>query len=465
MKFKTTLALLAVFALLLAVVLFFDSKAGKKEAAEEKANTLVDVASADVRKVTLARGGETLTLERDEAGPWRLVSPVQAAADDYEAGALVDALASLRIERVVETEAKDPAAYGIPAMEASLWVKGQDAPVRLLVGMENPLDKSLFAQRGDDPRVVLLASSLKTTLDKTVFDFRQKDVFKFTTADVRTVKVRAGAVVWQAARRDGGWFLESPVAALAAGGRIDALLDSLSGIRAKEFVAEEKGPGVLEKYGLAEPGYEIALSLPAAAQEIVFGLHGDGEAAYATTSLSTKVVAFDGTTLLADLDRKVDELREKKVSDFYAWDARRISVKRAGLELVAVREKAGEEDKWHLEPAPKEEADRAKVEGLIRKIEGLEAASFIDDPGPPAAYGLDAATEIRILTRDYQDQEKETVLLVGGEDAEKKQVVIRNALFDYLFRVDSAFLRDLPGNRKEWLPQPPQTDEGPADKK
>jgi hypothetical protein len=463
-KFKTTLVLFAVFIGILAIVLLFDTRSENKIAAEEKANTLISLASGDIRKATLVRDGETLTFERDEAGPWRLTSPLQAAADDAEVGNLVDFFASLRIERVVEKEAKDLAAYEIPKIEVSLWVKGKDAPVRLLVGMENPLDKTLFAKREDDPRVVLLASTLKTTLDKKIFDFRQKDVFKFNAADVENVRVRAKSIAWQAQREKAGWFLKAPVAAAAAKGKVDSLLDSLSGLRAKAFVTESKNPEALRRFGLEKPEYEVVLSLPASNQEIVFSLHQEGEAFYATTSLSTKVVAFEGA-LLADLDRKVDAMRETKVADFTSWEADKIALKRGGFELAAVKEKVGEEEKWLLDPAAKEEADRTKVEDFLRKLEGLEAAAFIDEPGPLSAYGLDGGAEVRVRTKDAQGKVKETVLLIGKEDAEKKQVVVKTAEFAYLFRVDSGFLQDFPKDRKAWKVEPPKTEEGKTDKK
>ena len=464
MKFKTTLVLLAIFAGLLALVLFFESKGERKRAAEEKTATLISLASGDIRKASLVRDGEALTFERDGSGPWRLTSPLHAAADDYEVGNLVDSLASLRIERVVEKEAKDLAAYEIPKMEVSLWVKGQDAPVRLLVGMENPLDKTLFAKREDDPRVVLLASTIKTTLDKKVFDFRQKDVFKFTASDVKAVRVRAKDVSWQASREEAGWFLTAPVAALAAKGKVDSLLDSLSGLRAKAFVAEDKTGEALKEFGLDRPEYEIVLSLPASHQEIIFSLHKEGEASYATTSQSTKVIVFEGT-LLADLDRKADEMREKKIADLYSWDADKVVVKAGGIEIAAEKVKVGEEEKWLLDPSSKEEADRTKVEDFIRKAEGLEAAAFVDSPSPLAAYGLDPGTEVRIRTKDYQSKEKEIVLYIGKEDAEKKQVVVKNALLDYLFLVDSGFLQALPKEKKDWKTEPPKPGEGRADKK
>jgi Domain of unknown function (DUF4340) len=457
-NFRKTVILLAVFVGLLAVVLYFDSRGQKKKAAEEKTNTLIDLKAADVHKVSLVRGAETVTFEREGEGPWRLTSPLQAAADTYEAGNLVDALAALKIERVVEKEGKDPSAYEIPKMEADLWVKGKDAPVRLLVGMENPLDKSLFAKRADDPRIVLLASTLKSTLEKPVLDFREKSIFKFTAADVQKVKVRAKDIAWEADRDPAGWLLKTPVAALAEKTKIDSLLDSLSGLRATAFAAEEKTSAALKEFGLEKPDYEVALSLPATNQEIVFTLHKLGEKQYAASSLATKIIAFEGT-VLADLDRKVDDLRDKKVSDLNAWDAKRVTVKRDGTEITAAKEKAGEEEKWLLDPTAKVEADGTKVEDFIRKIADLEAAAFIDKPGPLADYGLAPGTEVRVLTRDYQNKEKETVLFIGREDAEKKQVVVKNAGLGYLFRVDSAFLKDLPKEKKDWQAAAPKPEE------
>jgi len=463
-KFKTTLLLLAVLAVLFAVVLYFDSAGEKKKAAEEKTNTLISLTAGDVRKASLVRDNMTLTFERDEAGPWRLTSPIQAAADEYEVNGLVDAIASLRLERVVEEAAKDPAAYEIPKIEVSLWAKGQEAPVRLLVGMENPLDKSLFAKRDDDPRVVLLPSTLKSTLEKTVFDFRQKDVFKFAAADVQTIRVKSKNAAWRAAREEAGWSLESPVAARAAKSKIDSLLDSLSALRAKAFVAEEKTPAALEDFGLGKPAYEVALSLPAANQEIIFILSQEGEANYATTSQSSKIITFEGT-LLADLDRAVDDVRERKVAEFYSWEADRIALKRDGVEIAAVKEKAGDTEKWVLEDPAKEEADRTKIEEFIRKVEGLEAAAFIDEPGPLAAHGVDPGAEIRVRTKDPQGLEKEIVLFVGREDAEKSEVVVRNPDLAYLFRVDSAFLQNWPKERKDWKAAALETQDNKSEKK
>ena len=465
MKPRTTLILFAVFAVLLAVVLVFESRGKKQTEAKEKEGYLVDYAAADLRKLELKKEDADLVFEKDDEGAWRLTAPLEAKADPTEVNGLADGFAKLRIDRVVEPEAKDLAAYEIPKKEVRLWFKDRTDPVVVLIGMENPLDSALFAKREDDPRLVLISSSLKTTLDKGVFDFRQKDVFEFDTSEVKSIRLDSRDVSWSASRTQDGWQLDSPVRARADKYKFDSLLSSLSSLRAKEFLSEDANPEDVRKFGLEKPGYQVTLSLPAANKDIVFDITKADDKSVAMTSQANKIVAFDGT-LISDLDRKVDEYRDKKVADFYSWQAESVSVRNGSFSIAAVKEK---DDKgtevWRLRTDAKPEADGAKIDALLRKVEGLEAASFVDRPGSLDQYGLDSpAAEIKVGFKGSDGKAGEVDLLVGKEDKDGKQVFVKDAGLGYLFVVDSAFLRDLPKETRDWTPAPPAA-EAPADKK
>ncbi len=454
MKFGRTVALLGAFLVLLAAVLFFDARGKKRAAGKEKEGKLVDLAAADLVKMSLKAGDAILTFERDDKGAWKITEPLETGADAAEVGGLADGFSGLKIERVVATAPADLSAFGIPDKELSLWVKGKDKPVRILVGMENPIDKTLFAKREDDPRVVLIASSLRTILDKKLFDFRRKDVFAFERTGVTALKIRTGSSAWEALRKDGDWFLKSPVAALADKIRVDTLIDSLAGLRAKEFVSEKRTDEDVLKRGLDKPEYEVVLSMPTENKEATISLHREGDKISAMSSLADKIVLVE-SAILADLDKKPEEYRQKKVAVFDSWDADRLSVTAGGLSLAAVKEKVGDSDKWFLESADKVEADGSKVETLIRKIEGLEAAEFIDAPKSLAEYGLDKPrAEVKVRTKDYQGKVRESTILVGAEDKDRKQAVVKNAALNYLFRVDSAFLQEMPKEAKDWKAAP-----------
>jgi hypothetical protein len=463
-KFRTTLILFGVLVVLLAVVLVFESRGKKAAAVKEKEDKLVDVVAADLQRMELKKPDGTISFAKDDKGAWRITAPLETRADGPEVDGLASSFSSLRIERVVEKTAGDLKTYEIPKEEVSLWVKGKEAPVRVLIGMENPLDKSLFAKREDDPRVVLLSSSVKTTIDKKLFDFREKNIFKFETSEVRSFKVRGKSASWEAAREADGWVLRSPVKALAAKSKLDSLLDSLSALKAKEFLSEAKSPAEVKKYGLEKAEVEVALSIPAASKEVVFSLHKDGDKTYAMSSDSNKIIAVEGS-ILVDFEKKADELREKKVVEFSSWQADGISVKAGTLELAAAKEKVKDEDKWLLENPAKDPADGTKIEDFIRKIEGLEAAAFIDSPKSLAEFGLDRPlAEVKIRTKGYDGKVSEAGLLVGKEDKDKKQVVVKNVRLDYLFRVDSSFLQDIPKSAKDWQAEPPKP-EPPGEKK
>lgn len=453
MKFKTTIILAGIFAVLLLFVLFIEKK--PKDAAVGPEEKLVTLAAADIEKISLQREAETLMFQKNDQGEWTIMKPLETQADAAEVEALVAAFADLRIERVVEKENADPQKYEIPKREVALWVKGQAVPVRILLGAENALDKTFYGRKEGDPRIVLLPAALKSPLEKTFFDFRRKDIFHFETKDVQGIKLQAKDASWEVRKTEDGWMFSTPLKALAKESAITGLLDSLSGLKAKEFIAEAKTAAEIQKNGLDKPEYSVTLNLPAAGREIVFFLHKAADQTFVTTSSSTNIIIPE-TDILPDLDKKTADLREGKVAVFDAWQAAKLVLRKGSLTLTAEK---STNDKWYFDAGRKEEADGSLVETFIRKIESLEGAEFVDAPKSPAEFGLDKPqAEITIVTRDAaaaKPTEKAVTVVVGNVDKDKKQATVRNTRFPYLFKVDSSFLDEFPKDKKDWTAAPP----------
>ncbi|MEE9390619.1 MAG: DUF4340 domain-containing protein [Candidatus Aminicenantaceae bacterium] len=444
MKFKTTIILFAVFLVLLATILLFEFKGKGEEDEQEK---LVALSSDEVTKIIFKKPDETLTFEIDEEGEWLIKDPLEAKADKYEVNRLAENFSDLRIERVVEEMSEDAGKYEIPQKEISLYFKDKEQPVKILIGMENPLDNTFFAKREDEERVVLVPSHLKSLMEKKIFDFRKKDIFNFETDNVKNIKLRAKKIQWEAQQKEAEWFLTKPAGALAKSSQINDILSSLSNLKAKEFVSEDKTKEEIKKYGLDTSEYQITLSIPLENQEITFSVQKEEDKVYATTSLSSKIVQTEDS-ILSDLEKEAEELREKKVSSFYSWEVKKLHLKKGKIDLTVAK---GEEDKWFFEPPLKEEADKNKIETFIRKIESLEADEFIDPPLNLEDHGLEEPqAEIKIWVEEDEEKTKEITLSVGSEDKEAKKVVVRNARFGYLFRVDSSFLEEFPRDMKDW---------------
>lgn len=456
MKFKTTLILLAVFIILLAGIIFIENKSEKAKEIKEKAEKLTDFQASQVEKISLKNEEQqTITLARDEKGNWQIVEPLQAEADNYEANSLAENLASLRIEHLVEKEARDLQVYEIPKREVTLWIKGRPEPVKILIGQENPLDHTLYAKRADQPAVVLLPSYLKYSLDKKLFDLRNKEIFKFEPKDVRAVEVRTNETSWKAVKDGENWKLVSPVEALASKYQVDNLVDNLSRLRVKDFVVEEKKPEDLKNYGLDKPLYSVKISLPES-KELIFSLNKKDSKLLATTSWSNKIVEVENQ-VENDLGKKVTDLREKKVALFNSWEVTSILVKRQKEQIHAFKEKVKEKDteteKWFVETkdGKKEPADESKVESTLRKIEYLEASEFVDHPASLKDSGLEPAEiEISITTKSSENRTEEIQLSVGKEIKEKNMVPVKNRSLNYLFLVNSSFLSELPSKAEDW---------------
>ena len=445
MKFKTTLIVFAIFLVLLALVYLFQVKGKGEEETEEK---LVDLSSDDVQKIIFKKENETITFERDEE-EWLITDPLEAKADKYEVNRLADGFSELRIERVVEEmpEEKDIEKYEIPQKEITFYFKEKEQSIKIMIGMENPLDNTFFAKREDEERIVLIPSNLKSLLDKTLFDFRMKDIFNFETDEVKNVKLQATRTRWEAQKEEDEWFFRKPIKALAESSKINDILYSLSNLKAKEFISEEKKEEEIKKYGLDHPEYEISLALPMANQEVTFFLQKQEDKLYASTTLSNKIIMAEDS-ILSDLEKEAEELREKEVADFYSWEVNKLHFKKGDIDWTLNKD---EDDNWHFESPIQGEANKSNIETFIRKIESLEAEEFIDSPLNLKDYGLDKPqAEVNIWVKEDEEKTKEITVLIGSEDKEEKKVVVKNARFDYLFRVDGAFLEEFPHVLKDW---------------
>ena len=330
------------------------------------------------------------------------------------------------------------------------------------MGAENLLDNTFFAQREDETRVVLIPGHLKSTMEKSLFEFRQKDIFRFETDDVKNITLRAKETRWEAERIEEEWFFVNPVKALAVESKISGILNSLSGLKAKEFVSEEKDEGELEQFGLDEPDYEIVLTIPVESQKVTFSLHQKEDRLLATTSLSSKVIEVEDT-ILTELEEEVRELRETEVADFYSWEVNRLHLKLGELDWRLSKD---EENNWHFESPVQEKADNSKIQTFIRQIESLEAEEFIDSPSNLKDYGLEKPWgEIKISVKAGEEESEEITVLIGSEDTEAKKIVVKNAKLDYLFRMDSSFLEEFPKEIQDWKPEVDKETEDKKDEK
>lgn len=447
MKFKTTLVLFGIFILLFAAVYFFEFRSQGEENADDM---LISVASEDVQKIIFRNDGQSIQFQR-EGEEWLITDPIEAKADKYEVNRLADDFSNLRIERVVEEEPSDLEKYGIPQKQVELYFSGQEQSVKILIGMENPLDNTFFAKKAEEKKVVLIPGSLKSLLEKKVFDFRQKDIFKFESDQAKSVKLKAKGIQWEAEKEDKDWFLRKPVNALAQKSKINDILYALSNLKATAFVSEEKQEEEIKNYGLDKPDYEVAIDFPVENRQVSFFIHKKDDKVHATSSISPKILQVEDS-ILSDLEKEPGDLRDKEVADFFTWEVKKLQINKGETSVILSKD---DEGNWHFKEPALQGADEEKIQSFLRKLEALESEEFVDPPLDLAEFGLDVPqAEIKIWAGEEEETPEEVTIQIGTEDKESKKVFMKNKRFEYVFKVDSTFLEEFPERAENWRSSP-----------
>ncbi len=159
-RWRATLVVLGVFAVLLAYVLLVELK---KDAPPEQdvmpapsPIPLLDVGTDDVRAVRVAGEGRTLHLAH-QGGEWHITQPESTLADTYTVSWAIEELAHLEARLIVVEKTSDPRVYDLDPARLTLTIEVQDGlDEQLSVGRETPDGTAFYVQRLGDPRVYIV---------------------------------------------------------------------------------------------------------------------------------------------------------------------------------------------------------------------------------------------------------------------------------------------------------------------
>ena len=227
--------------------------------------------AAEIEEVRLTSSAGEATTVRKVGTAWRLVSPVDAPADESELSGITSNLATADIQRVVEEKPKDLAPFGLatPKVTVVFTVAGEKTPRTLLIGEKNPTGSDLYAKLPDAPRVFLISGFLDGTFNRTTFQLRDKKVLAFDRDKVDRIDVVAGKDTATVTRQADVWSVTAPVQARADFGTIESVLSRLAGGQVKSIAWDPSASAGAPATGT---GAATAAAKPAAHSLKEFGL-------------------------------------------------------------------------------------------------------------------------------------------------------------------------------------------------
>src|SRR5229473_2788226 len=189
---------------------------------------IVDLPQDQIQSLTIEKlGSEPIELKRTES-KWSLTGPKALPADQDAVSSLVSTFASLNADKVLEDKAASVDQYGLTKPSLSVTATKKDGKtVKLLVGDETPTNSGSYAELAGDPRVFLVASYSKTSLDKSENDLRDKRLLTFDSEKLSRVEVTAKKATIEFGRNKDQWQILKPKSLRADQSAAEDLVRSL----------------------------------------------------------------------------------------------------------------------------------------------------------------------------------------------------------------------------------------------
>ena len=415
MRPRNTLFLLLVLLALGGYVYWVELPSQKREAEAKK---LVALDKATVTGVTLTYPDHTIALVKNPDGHWRLTQPVSADADDAVVNNLVTAVAEADVSRSLDDVGDKLASYGLAPPDATVALTLKDGKPfpAIKVGKTTQVGNAAYVQKGDDPKVYIGTAAFQSGMKKDVKDVRDKSMMTFEDQDVQKLELAKASTAITVERVDADrWRITAPASYPADPAEIRALLASLRGVRAEDFVTDDPGAD-LGKFELMAPQLKLSVWIGKDRAQKTLLIGGVKEedkkkSLYAKRAELPSVVTLPEYTL-KNLDKSLTTLRDKTVVAFAKDQAAKIAVTRkdgAGFTLTK------QDGAWHV-VEPGEGTERGPtITHFLDDVASFKGTDIVAEGTQPdlGTFGLNAP-ELTIAVSDADGKPLGTLIGARG---------------------------------------------------
>ena len=371
MRSRSLLILAAIVVGIGAFILLWERhQPSSDERAELADKVLPGLVPDDVREIRIEGGQATVRLVRSGEA-WRLQAPIRFDADSSRVNTLLTTLENLEADRRLGLDEVEGSDYGLaePAYRVTL-VGPDDRETVLAVGDETALGSDRALQVGGSDEIAITSGWFVSDLDRSVDDWRSRDVVDVFADQVASLEVLRGGDVVRAVRVDDRWRLLSPLNDLADRDHVRNVISDLNALRIEEFVDGEVDLGEM---GLDAPEVQVMI-IPSEGGEPARLEFGATRTVDGATQVACRRGDFD-VFWVNDVARirltKAPVLwRSPEVWPFDTWAVDRIELETGGDTVLVDRQTGG----WTL--ADGEMADYTAVQERLSALAALEASAY-----------------------------------------------------------------------------------------
>lgn len=407
MKLKGLLIACVVLAALLGALYWSNHHAtdtgSSTKTATDVAPKILSITEPDITGLTiLSKNQLAVTLARNNSGQWQITAPQPLAADQDAVSSLLASLSSLNAERLIEDKVSNPASYGLaaPAVQVDVTLKDNKSK-KVLIGDQTPSGNAFYAMLEGDPRLFTVATYVRSSLDKSSENLRDKrlitaDFDKVTQVELISDKARQDITL---ARNKDSWQIVKPGPFRAGADQVDDLIRSLKDAKMETGSSLKEGADAAA-FKSASPVAQAKIVGASGTQELE--VRKTKQQYYAKSSILPGVYEVPAT-IGTSLNKSLDDLRNKKLFDFGFEDPNKIEVHDGAKSYFFTR--SGSD--WYGSDGKK--LDGVSFASLLGDIRDLAATKF------PNSGFTTPLIEIVVTSKDGKDVERVSVSK-SGED-------------------------------------------------
>lgn len=388
----------------------------ERKAAEDKAAKIIALEKDKIANIELKSADRIIELKKP-ANQWVLTAPVKTKADDNAVASLLISATDAKSEKVLAEKDVKFEDYGLDKPVLTVTLNSAEKKAEIAFGARNPAKTSYYARVEGDPRLFLVADALKNSLDKTVFDLREKTVMAMAPGDVEKVVISEdGKQTDLQLEGADKWVMVKPEQLKVKKTVVSRTIMGLTNLQAKEIIDEPQKDG--DPYGLDNPQKSILLAGKKLDQTLLVGKAIDKNGKppspeldrYARIKDRDTVYVIDGRALKDLLRVDTEHLQDRSVMTLDPHAVDKLEIELEGKKWIAVR---GKDTKWDLEqPEKKSNMDAWPISSILWELKDTEWKSIKRDGAENlAAAHLDKP---KLVISLFKNDEKEPIVFKAG---------------------------------------------------
>lgn len=331
---------------------------------------LAAIPDAQIQEIDLKKkDGSTLTLQRQN-GKWAITSPEQVATDQDAANSVASALSSITADSVVEDKAADLNKFGLQNPSLSVTVHEKNGKTENInFGDDVPTGSLVYVSVNSSTKVYSVFSSTKSSFDKSLNDLRDKRLLTFDSNNLTGIELVSKSDIAFGKNNQNEWQIVKPQPYRADNFQVEELLRKLTDAKMDLSGSADDIKKADTAYASGQPVGIARVTDAGGAQTLDVRKNKDD---YYAKSSVVKGVYKVSSDIGKEMEKSLDDFRNKKIFDFGFSDPNKIEAQQGASDKTYVR--SGSD--WKLNG---QTMDPGQVQAFIDKLRDLAAAKFVTE--------------------------------------------------------------------------------------